>query len=166
MVGFPDQAEARAQQRVFRTIPGSSTRIRPARGLHRKHFLIAELLDAQLRCAHSRAALRRADDRCEGYVESASIGLIAGLYAAADARSTSLAPRPATTALGIAARPHTGGHTKTIDAGPTLVPTDEHQFRLFPPLASPPTRIRRQRLRGQRKDRCRNRRSAPVALSI
>jgi hypothetical protein len=54
---------------------------------------------------------------CEGYVESASIGLIAGLYAAAEARTTTLAPPPATTALGSLLGHITGGHIETIEPG-------------------------------------------------
>jgi methylenetetrahydrofolate--tRNA-(uracil-5-)-methyltransferase len=50
---------------------------------------------------------------CEGYVESASIGLIAGLYAAADARAQSLEPPPVTTALGSLLGHITGGHIET-----------------------------------------------------
>jgi methylenetetrahydrofolate--tRNA-(uracil-5-)-methyltransferase len=73
-------------------------------------------------------------------VESASIGLIAGLYAAADARSTSLAPPPATTALGSLLGHITGGHIETIDAGPRSFQPMNINFGLFPPLASPPTR--------------------------
>ena len=77
---------------------------------------------------------------CEGYVESAAIGLIAGLYAAADARSTSLAPPPPTTALGALLGHITGGHIETIDAGPRSFQPMNINFGLFPPLASPPTK--------------------------
>ncbi|MEO8320807.1 MAG: FADH(2)-oxidizing methylenetetrahydrofolate--tRNA-(uracil(54)-C(5))-methyltransferase TrmFO, partial [Bradyrhizobium sp.] len=73
----------------------------------------------------------------------ASIGLIAGLYAAADARAQSLAPPPVTTALGSLLGHITGGH---IEAGETLEPgTRSFQpmninFGLFPPLAVAPTK--------------------------
>jgi methylenetetrahydrofolate--tRNA-(uracil-5-)-methyltransferase len=75
---------------------------------------------------------------CEGYVESASIGLIAGLYATADARATSLAPPPVTTALGSLLGHITGGHIETIDAGPRSFQPMNINFGLFPPLANPP----------------------------
>ncbi len=69
-------------------------------------------------------------------MESASIGLLAGLYAAADARAQSLAPPPATTALGALLGHITGGHIETIDAGPRSFQPMNINFGLFPPLAS------------------------------
>ncbi len=77
---------------------------------------------------------------CEGYVESASIGLIAGLYAAADVRGASLAPPPATTALGALLGHITGGHIETIEPGSRSFQPMNINFGLFPPLASPPTK--------------------------
>ena len=77
---------------------------------------------------------------CEGYVESASVGLIAGLYAAADARRQSLEPPPATTALGSLLGHITGGHIETIEAGTRSFQPMNINFGLFPPLASVPTK--------------------------
>jgi methylenetetrahydrofolate--tRNA-(uracil-5-)-methyltransferase len=77
---------------------------------------------------------------CEGYVESASIGLIAGLYAAANARGASLAPPPPTSALGALLGHITGGHIETIDAGSRSFQPMNINFGLFPPLASAPTK--------------------------
>jgi methylenetetrahydrofolate--tRNA-(uracil-5-)-methyltransferase len=73
-------------------------------------------------------------------VESASIGLIAGLYAAADARSQPLAPPPPTTALGSLLGHITGGHIESIDAGPRSFQPMNINFGLFPPLATLPAR--------------------------
>jgi methylenetetrahydrofolate--tRNA-(uracil-5-)-methyltransferase len=77
---------------------------------------------------------------CEGYVESAGIGLIAGLYAAADARSQALAPPPATSALGALLGHITGGHIETIETGARSFQPMNINFGLFPPLPSPPTK--------------------------
>lgn len=77
---------------------------------------------------------------CEGYVESASIGLFAGLAAAADLVGQSLAPPPPTTALGALLGHITGGHIETIDAGPRSFQPMNINFGLFPPLANPPTK--------------------------
>jgi methylenetetrahydrofolate--tRNA-(uracil-5-)-methyltransferase len=77
---------------------------------------------------------------CEGYVESASIGLIAGLYAAASAHAQTLAPPPSTTALGSLLGHITGGHIETIEAGPRSFQPMNVNFGLFPPLAQPLTR--------------------------
>jgi methylenetetrahydrofolate--tRNA-(uracil-5-)-methyltransferase len=73
-------------------------------------------------------------------VESASIGLIAGLYAAAEARSTSLVSPPATSALGSLLGHITGGHIETIEAGTRSFQPMNINFGLFPPLASAPTK--------------------------
>jgi methylenetetrahydrofolate--tRNA-(uracil-5-)-methyltransferase len=103
---------------------------------------------------------------CEGYVESASIGLIAGLYAAADARSASLAPPPATTALGSLLGHITGGHIETIEPGARSFQPMNINFGLFPPLASPPTRHPDgTRLRGNEKAVARKQAISARALS-
>ena len=77
---------------------------------------------------------------CEGYVESAGVGLLAGLFAAADATQNQIAPPPPTTALGALLGHITGGHIETIDAGPRSFQPMNINFGLFPPLASPPTK--------------------------
>jgi methylenetetrahydrofolate--tRNA-(uracil-5-)-methyltransferase len=77
---------------------------------------------------------------CEGYVESASIGLIAGLYAAADRRAQALSPPPATSALGALLGHITGGHIETIEPGARSFQPMNINFGLFPPLATPPTK--------------------------
>jgi methylenetetrahydrofolate--tRNA-(uracil-5-)-methyltransferase len=77
---------------------------------------------------------------CEGYVESASIGLIAGLYATADACGRARLPPPPTTALGSLLGHITGGHIETIEPGSRSFQPMNVNFGLFPPLASPPTK--------------------------
>src|SRR5690349_3048811 len=121
MVGFQTKLKHGAQQRVFRTIPGlENAEFARLGGLHRNTFLNSpRLLDQQLRlCAQPRLRFAGQMTGCEGYVESASIGLIAGLYAAANARAQELAPPPSTTALGSLLGHITGGHIETVDAGP------------------------------------------------
>ncbi len=135
IVGFQTKLKHGAQQRVFRTIPGlESAEFARLGGLHRNTFLNSpKLLDGQLRLrAQPRLRFAGQMTGCEGYVESASIGLIAGLYAAADARSHALAPPPSTTALGSLLGHITGGHIETIEAGTRSFPADEHQFRAVP----------------------------------
>ena len=65
---------------------------------------------------------------------------MAGLYAAADACSRTLAAPPATTALGSLLGHITGGHIETIDAGPRSFQPMNINFGLFPPLGSAPTK--------------------------
>ncbi len=72
---------------------------------------------------------------CEGYVESAAIGLLAGRFAAAERRGEPIAPPPPTTAHGALLAHITGGHIETIDAGPRSFQPMNVNFGLFPPLA-------------------------------
>src|ERR1700730_17947770 len=88
MVGFQTKLKYGEQQRVFRAIPGlENAEFARLGGLPRNTFLNSpKLLDSPLRLrAQPRLRFAGQMTGCEGYVESASIGLIAGLYAAADA---------------------------------------------------------------------------------
>jgi methylenetetrahydrofolate--tRNA-(uracil-5-)-methyltransferase len=155
MVGFQTKLKYGAQQQVFRTIPGlEKAEFARLGGLHRNTFLNSpKLLDEQLRLrAQPRLRFAGQMTGCEGYVESASIGLIAGLYVAAEARGQRLAPPPQTTALGALLSHITGGHIETIDAGTRSFQPMNVNFGLFPPLASPPTKkADGTRLRGNEK---------------
>jgi methylenetetrahydrofolate--tRNA-(uracil-5-)-methyltransferase len=143
MVGFQTKLKYGAQQQVFRSIPGlEKAEFARLGGLHRNTFLNSpKLLDEQLRL-RVQPRLRFAGQMtgCEGYVESASIGLITGLYAAADARGAQLAPPPPTSALGALLGHITGGHIETIEAGTRSFQPMNVNFGLFPPLSSPPTK--------------------------
>jgi methylenetetrahydrofolate--tRNA-(uracil-5-)-methyltransferase len=143
IVGFQTKLKHGAQQRVFRSIPGlEQAEFARLGGLHRNTFLNSpKLLDGQLRLrAQPRLRFAGQMTGCEGYVESASIGLIAGLYAAANARAEVLEPPPSTTALGSLLGHITGGHIETLEAGPRSFQPMNVNFGLFPPLASPPTK--------------------------
>jgi methylenetetrahydrofolate--tRNA-(uracil-5-)-methyltransferase len=155
MVGFQTKLKYGPQQAIFRTIPGlANAEFARLGGLHRNTFLNSpKLLDAQLRL-RVQPRLRFAGQMtgCEGYVESASIGLIAGLYAAADARAHRLAPPPPTTAVGSLLGHITGGHIETIETGTRSFQPMNINFGLFPLLAQPPTRkADGSRLRGNEK---------------
>jgi len=156
MVGFQTKLKYGAQQRIFRTIPGlEKAEFARLGGLHRNTFLNSpKLLDSQLRLrAQPRLRFAGQMTGCEGYVESASIGLIAGLYAAADARTQPLAaPPPPTTALGALLGHITGGHIETIELGSRSFQPMNINFGLFAPLAVSPTkRPDGTRLRGNEK---------------
>jgi methylenetetrahydrofolate--tRNA-(uracil-5-)-methyltransferase len=143
MVGFQTKLKYGAQQRIFRTIPGlEKAEFARLGGLHRNTFLNSpKLLDGQLRLrAEPRLRFAGQMTGCEGYVESAGIGLIAGLYASADARGRALLPPPPTTALGSLLGHITGGHIETIEPGSRSFQPMNINFGLFPPLASPPTK--------------------------
>jgi len=142
MVGFQTKLKHGEQTRIFRTIPGLQ-RAEFARlgGLHRNTFLNApRLLDATLRLK-TEPRLRFAGQitGCEGYVESAAVGLLAGRFAAAERRGEDAALPPATTAHGALLGHITGGHIETIDAGPRSYQPMNVNFGLFPPLVRAPT---------------------------
>lgn len=155
MVGFQTKLKYAEQTRIFRMIPGlQNAEFARLGGLHRNTFLNSPaLLDGQLRLRND-TRLRFAGQMtgCEGYVESAGIGLLAGLFAAADMQARTIAAPPATTALGALLGHITGGHIETIDAGPRSFQPMNVNFGLFPPLAKTPNKKEDgTRLRGNEK---------------
>jgi methylenetetrahydrofolate--tRNA-(uracil-5-)-methyltransferase len=87
-------------------------------GLHHNTFLSSpKLLDQRLRLRAPRLRFAGQMTGCQGYVESASIGLIAGLYASANSRSQSWRRRQRNRAGSLLGH-ITGGHIETIDSGP------------------------------------------------
>ena len=131
MVGFQTKLKHAEQVRIFRTIPGLE-RAEFARlgGLHRNTFIRSpELLDGALRLK-SRPHIRFAGQitGCEGYVESAAIGLLAGRFAAAELAGGAMTPPPVETALG-ALLHHITGAAEAETYQPMNV-----NFGLFPPI--------------------------------
>jgi methylenetetrahydrofolate--tRNA-(uracil-5-)-methyltransferase len=137
MVGFQTKLKHGEQLRIFRTITGlQNAEFARLGGLHRNTFLNSpKLLDESLRLK-ANPAWRFAGQitGCEGYVESAAIGGLAGRFAAAERRSEIFAPPPPTTAHGALLGHITGGHIETIDAGPSSFQPMNVNFGLFPPL--------------------------------
>ncbi|KQM41251.1 methylenetetrahydrofolate--tRNA-(uracil(54)-C(5))-methyltransferase (FADH(2)-oxidizing) TrmFO [Sphingomonas sp. Leaf10] len=103
IVGFQTKLKHGEQVRLFRTIPGlENAEFARLGGLHRNTFIRSpELLDPTLRLK-ARPHLRFAGQMtgCEGYVESAAVGLLAGRFAAAELAGRSVAPPPVETAMG------------------------------------------------------------------
>jgi methylenetetrahydrofolate--tRNA-(uracil-5-)-methyltransferase len=143
MVGFQTKLKHGDQVRIFRTIPGLE-RAEFARlgGVHRNTFLNSpKLLDPTLRLnAMPRLRFAGQITGCEGYVESAAIGLLAGRVTAAERLGERIALPPPTTAHGALLGHITGGHVETIDAGPRSFQPMNVNFGLFPPLTRTPTR--------------------------
>ena len=108
---------------------------------------------------------------CEGYVESAAIGLLAGRFAAGEQLGEPLSVPPPTTAHGALLGHITGGHLsgdhrETIDAGPRSFQPMNINFGLFPPLARLPTRGEDgERLRGTQKTVAKKRELSRRALA-
>jgi len=132
IVGFQTKLKHGEQTRIFRTIPGlQDAQFARLGGLHRNTFIKSPvLLDASLRLkADPRIRFAGQITGCEGYVESAAVGLMAGRFAAAEARGETPSLPPPTTALGALLAHITGGAEAE-----TFQPMNVN-FGLFPPLA-------------------------------
>ena len=131
MVGFQTKLKYAEQVRVFQTIPGlESAQFARLGGLHRNTFINSpRLLDEQLRMK-ARPGLRFAGQitGVEGYIESAAIGLMAGIMTASEVTSAEWTPPPVDTAHGALLAHITGG----ADAD-TFQPMNVN-FGLFPPM--------------------------------
>ena len=131
MVGFQTKLKYAEQVRVFQTIPGlESAQFARLGGLHRNTFINSpRLLDEQLRMT-ARPGLRFAGQitGVEGYIESAAIGLMAGIMTASEVTSALWTPPPVDTAHGALLAHITGG----ADAD-TFQPMNVN-FGLFPPM--------------------------------
>ena len=142
MVGFQTKLKHGEQIRIFRTIPGlQNAEFARLGGLHRNTFLNSpKLLDETLRMrANPRWRFAGQITGCEGYVESAAVGLLAARFAAAERRGERIVRPPATTAHGALLAHITGGHIEMIDAGASSFQPMNVNFGLFPPLPEAPT---------------------------
>ena len=135
MTGFQTKLKYGEQAAIFRMIPGlENAEFARLGGIHRNTYLNSpKLLDPTLRLK-SDPRLRFAGQitGCEGYVESAAIGLLTGRLAAAERLGRELELPPATTALGALVNHITGGHIVTIDEGPRSFQPMNINFGLFP----------------------------------
>ncbi|MBI1179234.1 MAG: methylenetetrahydrofolate--tRNA-(uracil(54)-C(5))-methyltransferase (FADH(2)-oxidizing) TrmFO [Alphaproteobacteria bacterium] len=135
MVGFQTKMKHAAQTEVFRMIPGlENARFARLGGIHRNTFLNSPLLlDGSLRL-RARPHIRFAGQvtGVEGYVESAAIGLLAGRFAAAEAKGAAPQLPPETTALGALLNHITGGHVTGRDQADSFQPMNIN-FGLLPP---------------------------------
>lgn len=136
MVGFQTKMKHAEQVRVFRMIPGlENAQFARLGGLHRNTFIKSPvLLDQTLRLkADPRIRFAGQITGCEGYVESAAIGLVAARFAIAEHAGHTAVPPPPTTALGALLAHITGGadakHFQPMNVN----------FGLFPPLSPAPT---------------------------
>jgi methylenetetrahydrofolate--tRNA-(uracil-5-)-methyltransferase len=154
MVGFQTKLKYAEQTRVFRMIPGlEGAEFARLGGLHRNTYINSpRLLDPTLRLrAMPRLRFAGQITGCEGYVESAAVGLMTGRFAAAEQLGRPVRPLPATTALGALVNHITGGHIETIDEGPRSFQPMNINFGLFPPLERMPKVGDGRRLRGAAK---------------
>ena len=131
MVGFQTKLKYGAQADVLRTIPGlEKAEFARLGGIHRNTFLNSpRLLDGNLRLK-SRPDVRFAGQitGCEGYVESAAVGLMVGRFTAAEKSGKTLPTPPLATAMGALLNHITGGADES-----TFQPMNVN-FGLFPDL--------------------------------
>ena len=131
MVGFQTKLKHGEQVRIFRAIPGlENAEFARLGGIHRNSFINSpRLLDCELRLK-SKPNIRFAGQitGCEGYVESAAVGILAARFAAAELRGETFAPPPAETALGALLGHITGGANAE-----TFQPMNVN-FGLMPPI--------------------------------
>ncbi len=144
IVGFQTKVRYREQAEIFRMIPGlEQARFARFGGIHRNTFINSpKLLDGLLQL-RARPDLTFAGQitGCEGYIESAAVGMMAGWFAAAEAEGRAAPLPPATTALGALLRHITGGGDSEL-----FQPMNVN-FGLFPPL--PGDERKKTRLKGR-----------------
>ncbi|MFA5591864.1 MAG: methylenetetrahydrofolate--tRNA-(uracil(54)-C(5))-methyltransferase (FADH(2)-oxidizing) TrmFO [Micavibrio sp.] len=134
MVGFQTKMKYGEQGRVFRMIPGlENADFARLGGVHRNTFINSpRLLDSMLRFkAMKRIRFAGQITGCEGYVESAAVGIMAGRFAACERLGVTMTPPPPTTAMGAILSHITGGGNAD-----TFQPMNVN-FGLFPPVADP-----------------------------
>ncbi|MCC6984175.1 MAG: methylenetetrahydrofolate--tRNA-(uracil(54)-C(5))-methyltransferase (FADH(2)-oxidizing) TrmFO [Bauldia sp.] len=141
MVGFQTKLRYREQQRILRMIPGlRNAEFARLGAIHRNTFLNSpKLLDPSLRLrAMPRLRFAGQITGCEGYVESAAIGLLAGRFVAAERLGEEVRLPPLTTGFGALLAHITGGHVEgeTIDGARSFQPMNVN-FGLFPPMREP-----------------------------
>ncbi|MFC2248896.1 methylenetetrahydrofolate--tRNA-(uracil(54)-C(5))-methyltransferase (FADH(2)-oxidizing) TrmFO [Labrys portucalensis] len=167
MVGFQTKLKYAEQVRVFRMIPGlENAEFARLGGLHRNTYLNSPvLLDSTLRLK-TQPRLRFAGQitGCEGYIESASVGLMTGRFAAAERLGQPVTAPPLTTALGALLNHITGGHLVSEEAGPRSFQPMNVNFGLFPPLEISPKGEGGKRLRGSEKTLAKKRAVSARAL--
>jgi len=142
IVGFQTKLKHGEQVRILRTIPGlEQAEFARLGGLHRNTFINSpKLLDAALRLkAEPRVRFAGQITGCEGYVESAAIGGLAGRFAAAERLGETYVAPPPTTGHGALLAHITGGHIETIDMGPRSFQPMNINFGLFPPMTRAPS---------------------------
>jgi len=136
MVGFQTKLTYSEQKRIFKKIPGlEKAEFARLGGLHRNTFINGPKLLSRNLTLKSHPQLKFAGQitGCEGYVESTSIGLLAGRFAAFEHLGREHPLPPQETALGSLLNHITGG------ADPSTYQPMNINFGLFPTISPPST---------------------------
>ncbi len=137
MVGFQTKLKYSEQVKIFRMIPGlENAQFARLGGMHRNSFINSpKLLNGQLQLkTDKRIRFAGQIAGVEGYVESASMGLIAGRLAAANALNKSISPPPKTTAIGSLINHISGGHLADENNGVNSFQPMNINFGLMPDI--------------------------------
>lgn len=127
IVGFQTKLKHGEQQRIFRMIPGlENAEFARLGGIHKNTYIQSPLLLDEYLCLKNQPNVMFAGQisGCEGYVESANVGMLAGYYAACLVSGKTPIVPPPTTATG-AMQVHL--HDTTGDYQPMNI-----NFGLFP----------------------------------
>lgn len=172
LVGFQTKIKYGDQSSILRLIPGlEEAKFARLGGMHRNTYLNSPvLLDSQMRLkAQPRLRFAGQITGCEGYIESASIGLYTGRLAAAQRLGITLPALPATTALGALVNHITGGHVVDTEAETPQKPRSFQpmniNFGLFPPNEGPLLDDEGKRIKGKAKGLARKQAMAKRALA-
>jgi methylenetetrahydrofolate--tRNA-(uracil-5-)-methyltransferase len=148
IVGFQTKMKYGDQQRVFKKIPGlENAEFARFGGIHRNTFLNSpKLLDEYLRFKKSPNILFAGQvTGVEGYVESAAMGLLAGIFLGNEFAGKVVARPSAKTAIGALLNHITLGHEEQSSFQPMNV-----NFGLFEPLAEKTKKTDRKEAYSQR----------------
>ncbi len=133
IVGFQTKLKYGAQTEIFRMIPGlEEAEFARLGGIHRNTYINSpRVLNGTLGLKH-RPNVRFAGQitGCEGYIESASIGILASRFACAEIIGETLTLPPVTSAMGALLHHITTGHV-AYDADGT---SNERSRRSFQPM--------------------------------
>ena len=131
IVGFQTKLKHGEQKRIFRMIPGlENAEFARLGGIHKNTFIKSPLLLDRYLCLKDMPHIRFAGQisGCEGYIESAATGFLAGYFAACRILGKTPLIPPATTAFG-AMLNHLIDDTNVEDFQPMNI-----NFGLFPEL--------------------------------
>ena len=131
IVGFQTKMKYGEQERIFRQIPGlQNAQFARFGGIHKNTFIKSPvLLDCYLRLKSlPHISFAGQITGCEGYIESASVGFLAGYFAAAELQEKNIILPPKTTAFGSMMN-HLQDSTNIDDYQPMNI-----NFGLFPDL--------------------------------
>lgn len=136
IVGFQTKLKYGEQERIFRKIPGlEQAEFARLGGIHRNSFINSPVLLDEFLRLKTAPNIRFAGQitGVEGYVESASMGLLAGIFWAQELAGVDIVKPKATTAIGSLLNHITLGHS--MDESKNSFQPMNVNFGLFEPLA-------------------------------